>query len=136
MRLMCPSAQPQMADAVILGVRSGVPDAPYVSYLERPLCVSDELLTLAEPVKPTEVFRFAARCEEQACRHFDGSDCKLATRIVQILPVAVESLPRCNIRVECRWFRQQGRAACLRCPQVITEVREPSEEFRRAAMPD
>ena len=139
--LMCPSAQPDMADAVILGVRGGVSsddaaEAPYISYLDNPVPVSSELLALSGPVEPTEVFRFAARCEEGACRHFDGADCRLATRIVQILPVAVESLPPCKIRHECRWFRQEGRPACMRCPQVITEVREPSEEFRRAATPE
>ena len=133
---MCPSAQPDMADAVILGVRAGVPEAPYVSYLENPVPVSRELLALAGPVEPAEVFRFAARCEAGACRHFDGADCRLATRIVQILPAAVESLPPCKIRHECRWFRQEGRPACLRCPQVITELREPSDAFRRAATPE
>ena len=138
---MCPSAQPDMADAMILGVRVGVSsddaaEAPYISYLDNPVPVSSELLALAGPVEPTEVFRFAARCEEGACRHFDGADCRLATRIVQILPVAVESLPPCKIRHECRWFRQEGRPACMRCPQVITEVREPSVEFRRAATPE
>ena len=143
---MCPSAQPDMADAVILGVRGAVssrddssddaPEAPYISYLDNPVPVSRELLALAGPVAPAEVFRFAARCEESACRHFDGVDCRLATRIVQILPVAVESLPPCKIRHECRWFRQEGRPACLRCPQVITEVRQPSDAFRRAATPE
>jgi hypothetical protein len=133
---MCPSAQPDMADAVILGVRGGGLEAPYVSYLDNPVPATPELLALAAPVEPAEVFRFAARCEESACRHFDGADCRLASRIVQILPVAAESLPPCKIRHECRWFRQEGRPACLRCPQVITELREPSDTFRRTATPD
>ena len=133
---MCPSAQPDMADAVVLGVRGGTLAAPYVSYLENPVPVSSDLLALAGAAAPAEVFRFAARCEEGACRHFDGADCRLATRIVQILPMAVESLPSCKIRHECRWFRQEGRPACLRCPQVITELRQPSEDFRSAATPE
>ena len=133
--MKCPSAQPEMAEATILGVRAGTPDAPRISYLETPVPVSSEWLELTRPVRPSEVLRFAARCEEGACRHFDGANCRLATRIVQILPVVVESLPPCNIRPECRWFRQEGRRACLRCPQVITEVQDPSEDFRRAAMP-
>jgi hypothetical protein len=133
---MCPSAQPDMADALILGVRGGGLEAPYVSYLDNPVPATPELLALAAPVEPAEVFRFAARCEGSACRHFDGADCRLASRIVQILPVAAESLPPCKIRHECRWFRQEGRPACLRCPQVITELREPSDTFRRTATPD
>jgi hypothetical protein len=132
---MCPSAQPDMADAVILGVRGGSVDTPFVSYLERPEPVSAELLALSQPLLPTEVYRFAARCEEHACRHFDGSNCNLATRIVQILPAVAEALPPCKIRHECRWFQQEGRAACLRCPQVITQVENAGEQFRLVATP-
>jgi hypothetical protein len=133
--LMCPSAQPEMADAVILGVRDASSDGALISFLEDPAPVSTELLALSEPLPPTEVFRIAARCEEKACRHFDGSNCNLATRIVQILPVVVDALPPCKIRHECRWFQQEGRPACLRCPQVITRTDNPSESFRLAAMP-
>jgi hypothetical protein len=79
---MCPSAQPDMADALILGVRGGGLEAPYVSYLDNPVPATPELLALAAPVEPAEVFRFAARCEGSACRHFDGADCRLASRIV------------------------------------------------------
>jgi len=133
--LMCPSAQPDMADAVILGVRGGPTEAPFVSYLEQPVPVSAELLALSQPLLPTEVYRFAARCEEHACRHFDGSNCNLATRIVQILPEVAGALPPCKIRHECRWFQQEGRPACLRCPQVITQVENAGEQFRLVATP-
>jgi hypothetical protein len=133
--MMCPSAQPEMADAVILGVRGGSSGEPLISYLENPPPVSGDLLALSVPVPPTEVYRFAARCEEKACRHFDGSSCNLAARIVQILPAVVDVLPPCKIRHECRWFEQEGRPACLRCPQVITQVENPSEQFRLAATP-
>ena len=81
-----------------------------------------------------EVFRFAAHCEENKCRHFDGSHCQLATRIVQILPAVTDGLPPCLIRAECRWFQQEGKAACMRCPQVVTESYEPDEDFKRAAL--
>ncbi len=133
--LMCPSAQPEMANAVVLGVRGDDPDAPLLRYLETPAPVSGELLALTHPVPSTEIFRIAARCEESACRHFDGNSCNLATRIVQILPAVVDALPPCKIRLECRWFQQEGRPACLRCPQVITLVDNPSEPFRLAATP-
>jgi len=132
---MCPSAQPDMADAVILGVRGGSLEAPFVSYLEQPEPVSAELLALSHPLPPTEVYRFAARCEERACRHFDGRNCNLATRIVQILPAVVDALPACKIRHECRWFQQEGRPACMRCPQVITQVENAGEQFKLAATP-
>lgn len=133
---MCPSAQPEMADAVVLGIRGGTEQQPTISYLERPAPVTTQLLALANPVRPAEVFRFAARCEEGACKHFDGADCRLATRIVNILPAVVDSLPPCKIRQECRWYLQEGRPACLRCPQVVTELQQPTEEYRRAATPE
>jgi hypothetical protein len=36
-------------------------------------------------------------------------------------------LPRCSIGPRCRWFRQEGRQAWLRCPLVSTELHNPSE---------
>jgi hypothetical protein len=132
--LLCPSAQPEMAGSRVLGVVAGQTDAPQVAYLNQALPVTDELLALAGSVKPTEIFRFSAPCEERACRHFDGSHCQLATRIVQILPAVTEALPACLIRPECRWYQQEGRAACQRCPQIVTQVYEPSDQMRKAAV--
>ena len=132
--LFCPSAQPEMAGCRVLGVVCGTVESPEVAYLNEPLSVTDELLARAAPVRPTEVFRFAAHCDEKACRHFDGVNCGLATRIVQILPAVTASLPACLIRQTCRWYQQEGRPACMRCPQVVTETYEPSEDYRRAAL--
>jgi hypothetical protein len=132
--LFCPSAQPDMAGCRVLGVVGGNAEQLRVAYVNEPLPVTQELLASSAPLKPTEVFRFAAHCEGKACLHFDGTNCKLATRIVQILPAVVDSLPPCLIRNVCRWYQQEGRAACMRCPQVVTESFEPSEEFKRAAM--
>ena len=78
-----------------------------------------EILELAVPVAVSEVFRLSARCEEKKCTHFDGARCQLAVRIAKMLPEVVDNLPACNIRRECRWF-QEGRAACQRCPQIVT----------------
>ena len=79
----------------------------------------------------SQVFRLSARCEEKKCTHFDGSRCQLAVRIASMLPEVVDSLPACNIRPECRWFRQEGRAACLRCPQIMTGVHEADETLQK-----
>lgn len=134
--LLCPSAQPDMKDARILGVLAGSPEAPELAYLNQHLLVSEELLATAAPANPLQVFRIAAQCEEKACCHFDGSRCQLATRIVQILPAVTEGLPACLIRPACRWYQQEGRAACLRCPQVITETYGPDKDYKRAALGD
>ena len=125
-----------MQGAIVLGVREELPDAPQIAYLQHPLPITDGLLALTGSIHPTEVLRFAAPCEEKACRHFDGTDCRLATRIVQILPAVVDTLPPCSIRAQCRWFRQEGRPACLRCPQIMTQVDNPSPELRLAATPE
>jgi hypothetical protein len=133
--LLCPSAQPDMRHSRVIGVVGGTAQEPSVSYLDEPQPVTDELLALAAPLNPPEVYRFAAECEESKCCHFDGKDCRLATRIVQILPAVVNALPTCRIRPECRWFQQEGRAACLRCPQVITQNFSPTEAVVQAATP-
>ena len=132
--LLCPSAQPDMEGARVLGVISGSAEQSQVAYLNSNVPVTAGLLAAAAPLKPTEVFRFAAHCEENKCRHFDGSHCQLATRIVQILPAVTDGLPPCLIRAECRWFQQEGKAACMRCPQVVTESYEPDEDFKRSAL--
>jgi len=131
--LLCPSAQPGMKASRVLGVVGGTAERLELAYLDQALPVSEEVLRLSAPLKPTEVFRFAAPCEERACRHFDGARCRLATRIVQILPAVTEALPACTIRAACRWYQQEGKAACLRCPQVVTQTYEASDDYRRAA---
>jgi hypothetical protein len=133
--LLCPSAHPEMAQSRIFGFMGGSIEEPRLIFLEEPTPAVGDVLALAGPVKPIEVFRIAAICVESACRHFDGQNCQLATRIVQILPVVTEALPACRIRQDCRWFEQEGRPACMRCPQVITQNYNPSEEMVSAATP-
>ncbi len=134
--LLCPSAQPEMTDSVVFGVVGGSVERPCLAYLVEPQPVTNDLLALSEPVKPTEVFRFAAPCAGHACQHFDGSDCRLVSRVIQLLPVVVERLSPCRLRPRCRWWQQEGKEACLRCPQIVTENYRPSEQARRAAMPE
>jgi hypothetical protein len=76
----CPSAQPGMANCQVLGVLTECEEGPRLSYLNERLAVTDEVLAMAAPAKPTKVFRFAATCEESKCTHFDGHDCQLAER--------------------------------------------------------
>jgi hypothetical protein len=133
--LLCPSALPEMPEGRLFGVMGGSATEPRLMYLDEPAPVTESLLSLAGPVKPTEVFRLAAPCVESKCCHFDGQDCRLVTRIVQILPAVVDSLPACVIRKECRWFQQEGRPACMRCPQVVTLNCAASDDMVRAATP-
>jgi hypothetical protein len=133
--VLCPSAQPAMAGSMAFGVIAGTAEEPRVAWLERPVPVTDDLLALTGPVPPTQVMRFTAPCQENACCHFDGKDCQLATRLVQLMPAVDTSLPPCRIRPDCRWFVQEGKAACQRCPQIITYSANPTEQLSLAAMP-
>lgn len=117
---LCPSAQPDWPEARLIGVASGSAAAPGIGYTG-PLPVTPDLLALAGPVEPTEVFRFAATCQEHACHHFDGARCGLVRKVVAHLGEVSDALPRCGIRADCRWWREAGAAACRRCPQVVTD---------------
>ena len=120
MSKLCPSAQPGMENCRVLGVVEQDGPTPKLVYLNEILPATDEVLALSAPLKPTEVYRLSATCAEHKCPHFDGVDCRLATRIVQILPAVVDALPPCTIRKDCRWFSQEGGAACRRCPEIST----------------
>lgn len=134
---MCPSAQPDWEGAQAIGVVGGSADAPEVAYLPQAVPVSEELLALARPVTPGEVFRIAAPCANSGCGHFNSAEgkCKLAEKIVRWTPVAVQKLPACSIRASCRWWQQEGLAACMRCPQVVTDRLQASPEMTMAADP-
>lgn len=131
----CPSAQPGQDGAFAFGVVGGTPGERRVGYLQGRVPVSDELLALSGPVKPTEVFRFGAPCVGTACSHFNGSTCQLATKLVQLAPAITRDLPACHLRPDCRWWKQEGKAACMRCPAIMTDSYHPSEEIRLAADP-
>lgn len=130
---LCPSARPELADSVVFGILNGTVEEPRVTYLKQPQLVTDELIAQASPVTPTEIFRIAAPCATSACQHFDGKNCRIAQRTVEHLLTVVEELPACSIRASCRWWQQEGKAACMRCPQIITDDYNPSQLMREVA---
>jgi hypothetical protein len=134
--IQCPSAQPTEPDAVIFGIVTRAVDAPRIGYLTETQAVTEPLLALAGQARPGQVFRIAAPCMGSGCKHFDGSECRLVQRITAFLDPVVNSLPACRIRSTCRWFRQEGREACIRCPQVLTEVYTDDDQQRYVADPD
>jgi hypothetical protein len=134
--LLCPSAQPDTPGGIVFGVITGSQERRRVGYLTEKQAVTDDLLKLAEPARPQQVFRFSAPCAGSGCMHFDGANCRLASRVASRMEPVVNALPPCGIRQTCRWFRQEGKAACLRCPQVVTEVHDASEEWLQVAQPE
>ena len=119
--LACPSANPDWDDVQLLGVVLGTADEPETWFTGvRP--VEPEMLAAAAPARPAEVFRFTARCREGACAQFQGGRCRVGAAVAAHLePLPDHALPRCGLRLECRWWAEQGAAACRRCPSVITD---------------
>jgi hypothetical protein len=133
--LLCPSAQPDQPGATVFAVIGGSATEPRAAYLEALQPVTADLLALASPVEPTEVFRIGAPCAGSGCQHFDGSSCTLAARTVEMVDEVSERLPACRIRRRCRWFFEQGPAACRRCPAIVTTNHAPPPSARAAAQP-
>jgi hypothetical protein len=124
-----------MAEPRLIGVVTHEEEGPRIAYLAEQVPLNDELLVQIGTAEPSQVFRIAAHCEEKRCVHFNGTKCKLASRIVESLPTVVDALPHCLIRNSCRWYTQEGKEACFRCPQVITQPLDPSLQYRYVAAP-
>jgi len=132
---LCPSAQPDMPGAAVFALVQGTVAEPRAAYLDRAVPATHEILASAAPVAPTEVFRIGASCAGSCCQHSDGGRCRLAGRIVQLLPPVVTSAPPCALRPNCMWWRQEGVPACLRCPQIVTRMYGAGPELVEAASP-
>lgn len=124
-----------MSGSVVLGVFREVDGEEFLNHLAEPVPVNADVLAFARGAPLTDVFRFAAPCATERCAHFAAGDCRLAAKIVEAVPEAAGALPPCRIRADCRWFVQEGKAACLRCPLIHSETANPSPAMRYAADP-
>lgn len=124
---LCPSSTGTLENTVLIGVVTDHADGPRVVPTDRAIPVTPDILKMAEPVGPSEVFRFASPCQGCKCPHFRNEACQLAVRSVELLQEVTDALPKCSIRPHCRWFRQEGPAICRRCPQVVTDQYNPSD---------
>jgi hypothetical protein len=131
----CPSAQPNQNGSVVIGVIGTQDGRAQASLLPQlvPLSSVGHLIPDAIPV--TEVLRLAAPCAERQCGHFKNHRCTLASRIVARLPAVIDRLSQCALRPSCRWWHQEGPAACHRCPQIVTEPFQTSDLMRDIAIP-
>src|SRR5215510_5437928 len=133
---LCPSAQPEMDGASVFGLVQGTATAPRVAYLDRIIPLTPAIAATAAPVEPAEVFRIGAPCASAGCQHFAGGRCRLAVKLVRTLQPAVVHAPPCALRPQCMWWRQEGVAACVRCPQIVTRMHGASAELVTAADPE
>jgi len=126
-KTLCPSA-PAKSGALLLGL---VNEAGEVSMLHQKMPVDDEFLDIAREGRPlNERFRFASPCATKGCANWSGHHCMvldIARQFTDLQPVASETLPACAIRPECRWFAQDGAAACGICPKIRTSFGELKE---------
>ena len=131
----CPSAQPEMKGAVVFAIIQGTTQEPRAAYLDRMVPLTPEVGVLASPLNEAEVFRMSAPCAANGCCHFGEGRCSLAGRLVQLVSPVVTAAPPCMLRPNCMWWLQEGVAACLRCPQVVTHLHGASPEMIEAATP-
>lgn len=124
-----------MEDARIFGIVEQAGGEARVAYLKSDASVTPAMLDTLGEVRPTQVFRYAARCEENQCAQYCSGRCSLGQRIVEMLPEVTEALPSCQIRPSCRWYVEIGAAACRRCPQVMTLVPPEREALAAVAVP-
>lgn len=133
-RLDCPSAQPDMTGARPFGVIQGKAQELRIAFFKKSTLDGFDWRARFSSLDATQIFRFAARCEEDRCSHFDGERCSLGRRVRSNLPPVVDALPPCLIRATCRWFDEQGGQVCLRCPQVISMIPAADGELNELAV--
>lgn len=121
---MCPSNRCKPGSK-LLGVRQS--DGT-VSILPEPLPIDQEFIDKVtdHPRPPEQRFRFTNKCIENGCSQWNGKGCGVIEQAIQYLDKipSDSQLPRCSIRVHCRWFLQKGADACKVCPFVLTEITE------------
>ena len=118
---LCPSSTLQEG-AILLGIV--MPDGS-VAYAKDRIVVDENFVRGTQGGTPAEQrFRFSSPCMKGACNQWTGSRCGVIDEVVEAVGGDVpSSLPHCSIRPQCRWFAQQGAAACGACPLVITDQR-------------
>lgn len=129
----CPSAR-TAAVAELLGVFATTDDDDRVTWLPEPVPVDDAARGwLADQGGETR-FRFAAPCVTSRCTRWSGR-CEVGAGLAALAADRrPASLPACGVRDRCRWWAEQGAAACVLCPLVRTAT-APSDGATTAQAP-
>jgi hypothetical protein len=119
--LMCPSSRCEPGASLI-----AILDEGRLAHITPALPVNEAFVASArEHGSPEARMRFASPCLKAGCAQWTGSSCGIIEQVVaaEIGPSGGR-LPRCAIRPSCRWYAQEGAAACRACPLVVTDARE------------
>ena len=115
----CPSAR-NAAGAELVGVFG--PDGDRVAWLAEPVPVDDAARDWLAGRGGESRFRFAAPCVTARCARWDGRRCEVGAGLAALADGRTPAvLPPCGIRTRCRWWAEQGAAACRLCPLVRTD---------------
>lgn len=100
-----------------------------IAFCSPPPVIDQQFVDTAREGRPPETrFRFSAPCLKTACAQWSGGRCGVVERLLprgeQGAP-ADDPLRACDIRPQCRWYRQRGSAACAICVDVVTMVSAP-----------
>jgi len=112
---------PAHPDSLVIGVVQRDNGQPHVTMLRKAVPLRDVAHLIPDTLRATDVLRLAAPCADGRCQHFADQRCSLASRVVASLPAMVHHPPPCTLRPTCRWWNQEGVAACRRCPQITTQ---------------
>ena len=120
--LTCPSTSVANS-TVFLGMITPAGRVAYVT----PAIPADVVLDDLDSTERVESrYRFAGPCVTSSCGFWTGDHCGLGARLVESYEEvggAQVDLPKCAIRRTCRWFAEQGPAACSPCSYVVTDAR-------------
>ena len=110
--MLCPS-YPQQAATLEIGVRDA--DGT-IRFHATPIALSPQVgARRAEARAADSQARFAGPCATTACTYW-GNGCRLGRFVADGAPR--DGQP-CAISERCRWFAENGSAACQRCDQVV-----------------
>lgn len=120
----CPSAR-AAPGATLLGVLGR--DGRMVP-LRTAMTVDQDFVAATGP-RPEARMRFAHACVKGHCAQWTGHRCGVIEKVLGHLGVPEPApLPPCLIRATCRWFAEQGAAACGVCDLVVTDTAAPAAE--------
>ncbi|MGW4498580.1 hypothetical protein ACWENR_08175 [Micromonospora sp. NPDC004336] len=119
---MCPST-PAANATVFLGM---ITPAGRVAYVTPPLPAEVALAQAGPGAAVESTYRLAGPCVTARCGFWTGEHCGLGERLVasyrETAGTREAALPRCAIRRTCRWYAEQGAAACAACSHVVTDA--------------